>query len=84
MLRHSRGRELTKRRFHIPYDTVTFEVDVFSDQLEPLIIIEVELNTPNQPLSLPEWVGEEITNRGEYSNAALACDGIPRHFKQWL
>ena len=76
-------RVLEKARYPKVYEGWTFEIDVFAGDLKPLIIVEVELATRNQEISLPGWVGEEITERGEYSNAALAADGLPKHFIRW-
>lgn len=77
------GRVVNKVRHPITYEGCTFEVDVFEGPLAPLVIVELELATPNQRVKLPGWVGEEITDLGEYSNAALATRGLPPHFHRW-
>lgn len=84
MIKHCRQREIIKQRFHVPHEAVVFEVDVFIGSLEPLVLIEMELASPNQQVSLPEWIGEEVTDRFEYSNALLATNGLPKHFHKWL
>lgn len=76
-------RIVEKIRHQQMYQGWLFEIDIFKGSLAPLIIVEVELATSNQKIELPGWVGEEITHRGEYSNAALAVDGLPDHFSRW-
>lgn len=56
---------------------LTWEIDVFHGPLEGLIIAEVELSSEDQQVVIPDWVGEEITTDGRYSNAALALNGRP-------
>ena len=47
-------------------------MDVFDGANALLVIAEVERSDPEAPLTIPPWCGEEITGRGELSNAALA------------
>lgn len=47
-------------------------VDVFEGANAPLVVAEVELSTPDQPVAVPAWCGLELTGRHELSNAALA------------
>ncbi len=77
------NRIVEKFRRAIVHEGWTYEIDIFRGSLAPLIIVEVELATPKQEIKLPGWVGEEITDRGEYSNAVLATEGLPKHFIRW-
>ncbi|MEB3289893.1 MAG: CYTH domain-containing protein [Leptolyngbya sp.] len=61
-----------KVRYRLPIDDVVWEVDEFFGANAGLILAEVELVTPNQPIHLPDWVGEEVTYDGRYSNSNLA------------
>lgn len=54
-------------------------LDVFEDANAPLVVAEVELEHPDQPVELPAWCRREITGRRELSNAALAA----RPFSFW-
>jgi CYTH domain-containing protein len=48
-----------------------WEVDVFHERLEGLILAEIELGDENEPVTLPEWIGEEVTGLPEYYNANM-------------
>jgi len=63
--------KIIKTRYLIPYCNHTFEVDVFHDRNEGLIIAELELNSENENFEKPDWLGEEVTGRPEYYNANL-------------
>lgn len=63
---------LEKTRHHLELDGGDWVVDVFEGANAPLLIAEVELAQADAPLAIPSWCGEEITGRGEFSNAALA------------
>lgn len=69
-----------KTRYHVCADeTDCWEVDIFHEQKEGLIIAELELHDPHQFLILPDWVGKEITHDTRYDNFNLA-----KHpFKTW-
>lgn len=54
------------------------EVDVYEGSLAGLVVAEVELPSPDTPLALPEWVGQEVTEEPGYKNKSLAQDGLPR------
>lgn len=63
--------KIVKTRYLIPHENHTFEVDVFHDRNEGLIIAELELQSENERFEKPDWVGEEVTGRPEYYNANL-------------
>ena len=63
---------LEKRRFHVPHDGLTWEVDVFGGRHQGLVIAEIELNSDQQALNLPEWIGKEVSHDESYYNATLA------------
>ncbi|MGE5504872.1 MAG: CYTH domain-containing protein [Actinomycetota bacterium] len=66
-------RLVRKTRYHVDHCGTQWVVDVFDDELAGLVIAEVELDDPTQPLALPDWVGPEVTNDPRYGNSALAC-----------
>lgn len=43
------------------------------------MVAEVELESPDQPLELPDWVGEEVTHDPRYLNANL----VEYPFSRW-
>jgi CYTH domain-containing protein len=64
---------LQKTRHQLQLEGGRWVVDVFEGDNAPLVIAEVELSAANAGLEIPRWCGEEITARGELSNAALAA-----------
>jgi adenylate cyclase len=63
--------KIFKTRYLIPAGKHTFEVDVFHDKNEGLIIAEIELESEDEQFEKPEWLGEEVTGKTEYYNANL-------------
>lgn len=63
---HCGDRRIEKERFLVPYSGVVWEIDVYGGIMNGIVIAEVELPAPDFVLSLPEWVGEEVTGKDEY------------------
>ena len=63
---------IEKTRYRISLGEVVWEVDEFWGANQGLVIAEVELTAPDQPVPLPDWVGEEVTYDLRYSNSNLA------------
>jgi adenylate cyclase len=63
--------KIVKTRYFIPSGKHVFEVDVFHDKNEGLIIAEIELSSDNEEFDKPEWLGEEVTGKAEYYNSSL-------------
>lgn len=81
--RHCGGRVVSKERYVVPFGGVSFEIDVFLGGLSGLVIAEVELGDPDQPLEFPPWLGTEITYDSRYGNRTLAREGLPTdHWQQ--
>jgi adenylate cyclase len=70
---------IEKIRYRVPIDNVVWEVDEFEGVNAGLITAEVELKSENQKVSIPEWVGQEVTKDPRYFNANL----IARPFTKW-
>ncbi len=62
---------IEKTRYIVRVDRVKWEIDEFARENEGLVIAEVELDSEDQEVALPAWVGEEVTRDFRYSNAAL-------------
>jgi CYTH domain-containing protein len=60
---------------------VTAVVDVFGGDLEGLCLVEVEFASEAGAAAFvaPDWFGEEVTGRPEWSNAPLSRFGRPDH-----
>lgn len=61
-----------KYRYRLPLGDVVWEVDEFLAENQGLVMAEVELNSPDQPITLPPWVGAEVSDDPRYFNANLA------------
>lgn len=70
---------IDKTRYEIEHDGLTWEVDVFTGDNEGLVVAEVELSTPEQEVSLPPWVGAEVSDDRRYLNSRLS----ERPYSQW-
>jgi adenylate cyclase len=62
---------IEKTRYLIEHAGRQWEVDEFEGENAGLVIAEVELECANQRITLPDWVGEEVTDDLRYYNASL-------------
>ncbi len=51
---------------------LAWELDIFEGDNVGLIVAEVELESENQQVDLPEWVGPEVTGLSKFLNANIA------------
>ena len=49
-----------------------WELDIFDGANKGLIIAEVELGSVNENVSLPDWIGPEVTELSKFYNANIA------------
>ena len=77
MMRFAIGTVIRKVRHNVRHRGYLYEVDVFNDTLDGLVVAELE--TPDRVPSdmLPAWLGREVTGEVRYSNASLALNGFP-------
>lgn len=68
-----------KVRYKIPQDGVIWEVDEFEGVNRGLIVAECELQSEDQALTPPEWIGKEVTGDPRYFNSNL----ISHPFSMW-
>ncbi len=68
------GRLITKKRYMIPYEKYMIELDVFENDLAPLVLAEVEFETEEEANSFtpPEWFGKDVTFSKAYHNSVLS------------
>jgi adenylate cyclase len=64
--------QIEKTRYKIPHNGLIWEVDEFSGENQGLILAEVELTSPDQSVSLPPWIGQEVSHDFRYFNSNLA------------
>jgi CYTH domain-containing protein len=70
---------IEKIRYKEKIGELTWEIDEFLGENEGLILGEVELESENQKVTLPEWIGEEVTQYPRYYNSNLAKNP----YSQW-
>lgn len=65
---------IKKRRYLIPFETYTIELDVFEGALAPLLLAEVEFETEDEANAFvpPSWFGEDVTFSSAYHNSTLS------------
>jgi adenylate cyclase len=73
------GRRIIKTRFVYPYLSYRLEIDIFSGNLDPLRLCEIEFASmaEAEAFKAPEFLGAEVTESPEYKNANLALHGLP-------
>lgn len=62
---------IEKTRYKINIGDLTWEVDEFGGENQGLILAEVELETEDQSIDIPHWIGEEVTSDPRYYNVNL-------------
>ena len=63
---------ISKRRYRVPQGRLTWEIDIFAGRHIGLIMAEIELPHADEPLTLPDWIGKEVTDDPDYRNANIA------------
>ena len=62
---------LKKVRYKVDYAGHVWEVDIFEGKHAGLIMAEVEINSLDEYVKIPDWVGEEVSNNPKYFNSNL-------------
>ncbi len=62
---------IEKTRYKIPYAGLIWEIDEFHGVNDGLIVAECELESEDQAIDKPDWVGEEVTGDPRYFNSNL-------------
>jgi adenylate cyclase len=70
---------IEKMRYSIQFGGLEWTIDVFSGMNEGLLVAEVELESENQKIEIPDWAGEELSNDERYYNAYLSR----KPFTEW-
>ncbi|AUH52969.1 adenylate cyclase [Chromobacterium sp. ATCC 53434] len=61
-----------KLRHRIEHQGFVWEVDEFFGENAGLVLAEIELPAEDTPFAKPQWIGEEVTEDGRYTNAYLS------------
>jgi adenylate cyclase len=72
MMKISLPGKIIKTRYIIPSGIHEYEVDVFHDKNEGLVIAEIELKSEDECFDIPDWLGVEVTGNPAYYNSNLA------------
>lgn len=64
--------EVRKVRYIVYYKGHKFEVDEFIGDNDGLVIAEVELTPSGEPLDLPDFIGQEVTEDPKFYNSYIA------------
>lgn len=70
---------IEKRRYKIDYRGLTWEVDEFFGENQGLVLAEVELQSEDQQVECPPWIGQDVTHDPRYFNANL----VQHPYREW-
>lgn len=70
---------IQKYRYKLSHAGLAWEVDEFLGENAGLVVAEVELDAENQVVSLPAWIGQEVTDDPRYFNSSL----VKRPYSSW-
>jgi CYTH domain-containing protein len=56
----------------VEVDNNIWEIDVFEDSYTNLVIAEVELKSMDDNITIPPWIGIEVTDDPQYANKNMA------------
>jgi len=70
---------IEKRRYWVEYGDHTWEVDCFEGDNAGLVVAEVEMSHPDEPIALPPWVSTEVSHLPRYYNVCL----VEHPYKNW-
>lgn len=65
---------LEKVRHYVERDGLTWEVDEFTGENAGLVVAEVELTSTDHRITLPDWLGRELTDDRRYYNHYLVLN----------
>lgn len=74
LLSKADGSIIRKKRYLIPYEAYTIELDIFEGKHDGLILAEVEFETEEEANTFtpPDWFGEDVTFSSKYHNSTLS------------
>jgi len=67
------GYVLDKVRHFVSYASNTWQIDVYDGLLEGVVLAEIELTDADQKLTLPDWIGEEVTADPAYRKVNMVA-----------
>lgn len=70
---------IEKVRYRVPHAGRTWEVDVYGGDNAGLVVAEIEIESEDAEIDLPDWVGDEVTDQQRYYASNLAR----RSIREW-
>lgn len=79
LLTYCGGNVIQKIRHYIVHAGLIWEVDEYEGLLKGVVLAEVELESLDQQIIMPDWIGHEVTAEPTYSkiNMLRARQGLP-------
>ena len=77
MLRLCKGGRIDKVRHIVNYEGHVWEIDEFHGDNEGLLMAEVELQSPDEPIILPHFIGPEVTGNPLFYNKHMLKEPYP-------
>ena len=71
LLQLAEGAVIDKVRYYVDYEGHTIEVDEFHGDNEGLVMAEIELQSEDERVVLPKWLGREVTGEKRFYNSHL-------------
>lgn len=62
---------IAKIRHDVVYNNKKWEIDEFQRENAGLIVAEIELESVDEEIALPDWVGKEVSDDTRYYNVCL-------------
>jgi CYTH domain-containing protein len=78
------GSTLEKQRFVVEDTGATWYVDVYGGILQGVVIAEIELKQETQELTLPPWIGREVTGDPVYKKTNMRDRVLTTHHQERL
>ena len=72
------GNVIEKVRHYIEVGALTWEIDEYQGYLKGVILAEVELDSVDQAIDLPDWIGREVTGQPAYSKRSMVETRRPK------
>ncbi len=70
---------IEKTRYCLHFEGHQWEIDEFKGENEGLVVAEVELANENESISMPDWIGKEVSDDPRFFNVNL----ISNPFSKW-
>ena len=63
---------VAKTRYLIPYEGKMWELDIFKEKLDGLLLAEIELQSETEAFEIPEWISKEVSLEHQFFNSNLS------------